>query len=173
MATPHSPRIWEGALAGRYNQSILAGGLLNPSYLVNSMEIRTDDARQRLSTMLTILDEMVARSRAKGMQVGVAYIPAPFQYSPAMHAPDNPWIAAGMSVEKDWLTRDVRLQGELAKWSASRVVPYVDMTPGMRAASAKSDDLVFPTDMHWNAKGHQVAADILNEWMRREGLFGQ
>jgi hypothetical protein len=68
-----------------------------------------------------------------------------------------------------------RLQRVYAQWSldlthpnkvfttllADRGVPVLDLTPSLEAAAAQGRTLSWPRDGHWNAAGHDLAAEVL------------
>jgi hypothetical protein len=47
----------------------------------------------------------------------------------------------------------------------------LDLTPVFRAEAAKGQQLYFPVDIHWNAQGHALAAQVVEEFLRQEKLL--
>ena len=61
----------------------------------------------------------------------------------------------------------------LAEWTAAQKLPFLDLTEPFRAATQsllaadpRAEGLYLFGDSHWNAAGHQLAAERIAEWLR-------
>jgi hypothetical protein len=70
---------------------------------------------------------------------------------------------AGTPVAR-WEEQLSPLPGHLASWSARTGTPFLDLTPALRAATARGEVPWFSADTHWNAIGHAVAAEAITAW---------
>jgi hypothetical protein len=50
-------------------------------------------------------------------------------------------------------------------------VPYLDLTPSLAAADTFGRPTYFPTDSHWNARGQDVGARAVAEFLVSKGYF--
>ena len=48
-------------------------------------------------------------------------------------------------------------------------IPYIDLLPAMRHSHEKA--LYFRGDRHWTPAGHQLAAELIAEYLRKEGML--
>jgi hypothetical protein len=87
-----------------------------------------------------ILARFVADAASHGIRLGVAFTPGPTD--------DR---------------ADARRRDLLAATAAADGVPFVDLTPALRAAGSAAAYL--PNDVHWSAAGHRVVADVLGPWL--------
>jgi len=49
-------------------------------------------------------------------------------------------------------------------------IAFLNMLPGFQAAAAEEFPLYLPYDGHWNARGHQVAAALLEQFLKEHNL---
>jgi len=171
---------WQKALPGElvdasdrqeFNRMRLSMGLFNPQYWVESLEINTPRAERKYQAMNLVLDEITAVAREHGMAIGLVYIPTPLQYDQTRHASWNPWIIGGVEVREQWLSHDSEIQRRLADWAQAESIPFLDLTPALRAEASRGRELNFKLDGHWNAEGHQVASEAIAEWIEKEDVF--
>jgi hypothetical protein len=75
----------------------------------------------------------------------------------AFSLPDDPW---GVDVAR---LRGNRLaQNELmASFCRREGIELLDLTSDLARVAARGQNVYFPDDSHWNARGHEVAADRL------------
>jgi lysophospholipase L1-like esterase len=156
---------------GRFNGSVLSQGLLNPDYWADSIDINTESAKRRWKTVCQILTELVRRCRHSGIDVAIVLFPAEFQYDPASHSDNNPWVATGCKIRREWLTEDTAIQKHLAAWAESCNLPMLDLTETFRDASRHPVRLHWSYDGHWNAAGHRTAAEAIDRWLRTGSVF--
>jgi hypothetical protein len=50
-------------------------------------------------------------------------------------------------------------------------VPMIDLTPALREVEGFWTPTYFPTDSHWNARGQDVAARALADFLARGGFL--
>ena len=55
----------------------------------------------------------------------------------------------------------------LRDFCATEEVPFLDLTPALRASAANGELPFFAADTHLNAHGHAVMCDALAPWLRR------
>lgn len=48
---------------------------------------------------------------------------------------------------------------------------YLDLLPGFRAAADAGEMLYFPSDGHWNPPGHQLAANLIHQFLLEQELY--
>ncbi len=63
-----------------------------------------------------------------------------------------------------WTVND--LPERIAVWAQERELPFLDLTPALRAAAAGGRLVYFLDDGHWNGEGHAVAAEQIAQWLR-------
>ncbi|HET9315745.1 MAG TPA: hypothetical protein VFQ51_09150 [Vicinamibacteria bacterium] len=123
------------------------------------------------------LAEMKAACDAAGARLVVMFIPSKCQvYLPlierafardemrrglAFSLPDDPW---GVDVKR--LLRNRMAQNEMmADFCRRSGIELLDVTPDLSATAAQGQNVYFPDDSHWNARGHQVAAERLARFL--------
>lgn len=156
---------------GEFNKSLLSMGLFNPGYWDEAINISSPRAERKYSAMRLILEEIASVAREQGMAVGLVYIPAPFQYDLSRHASWNPWVIGGVQLRPEWASEDAEIQRRLADWARDSDIPFLDMTPALRAAVTAGGDLNFRLDGHWNAEGHRVAGEAVKAWLDKTEAF--
>jgi lysophospholipase L1-like esterase len=50
-------------------------------------------------------------------------------------------------------------------------MPFLDLTPMLRAEVSRGKALNFKLDGHWNAEGHRVAGKAIAEWIEKSDVF--
>ena len=120
---------------------------------------------------------MKAQCEAAGARLVVMFIPSKSQvYLPlaeramarpelrrslAFSLPADPW-----GVDPKRLLRNRLALNELmAGFCRREGIELVDVTPDLAAAAAQGLNVYFPDDSHWNARGHQVAAERLARFL--------
>ena len=64
-----------------------------------------------------------------------------------------------------------RLTDPLRQLCRQEKLHCLDLTEPMREAATNGRQLYFPVDIHWNAAGNQVVAEIVNQYLHQEGLL--
>jgi hypothetical protein len=83
----------------------------------------------------------------------------------AFSLPHDPW---GVDVER--LARNRLVQNDLVGGFCRRKgIAFVDLTPDLEGEASRGENVYFPDDSHWNARGHQVAAERLAPLLSRGG----
>ncbi len=157
---------------GEFSGSILARGLFDPYFWSDSIDLDSEMAEASYKAMIALLDGLVARARERGIEVGLVYIPSPFQYDPRFHdlRIRNAYREAGVLIKPQWLTSNSRIGMRLARWTSEKSLPYLDMTAALRQA-ASGAPYAYPLDGHWNPQGHKLAAQIMADWLRQDRVF--
>ena len=57
----------------------------------------------------------------------------------------------------------------LREWYASQQIDFVDTIPHLTAVLDEGEHTYFVDDVHWNAKGHAVAAEAVAGHLNRNG----
>ncbi|MBK9386729.1 MAG: hypothetical protein IPN34_18090 [Planctomycetes bacterium] len=111
-----------------------------------------------LEPIMTCLEGVRAEVEAAGGRYAVVLIPQKIRVlGPYCSAP------AGTPVAR-WEEQLSPLPAHLAAWSARTGTPTLDLTDALRAATARGEVPWFPSDTHWNAIGHSVAAEAIAGW---------
>jgi hypothetical protein len=56
---------------------------------------------------------------------------------------------------------------ELITFAERNNIQFIDLRPGLREAAAEGIELYPAYDVHWTAKGNQIVADILIQWLSK------
>jgi lysophospholipase L1-like esterase len=124
--------------------------------------------------------EMKRLADANGSRLAVVFVPSKEQvYLPLVEASFPP-----TEVERSvaYSLRDLphapkaarlldhrlALNGLLRDFCAREGIAFRDLTPDLAARLATGTNVYFPDDSHWNAAGHETAADAIAEWLRTE-----
>ena len=60
-------------------------------------------------------------------------------------------------------------QNELIReFCAAAGISFLDLTPALEQAAASGRPVYFPDDAHWNAAGHEIAAQELAKFLARQ-----
>lgn len=101
-------------------------------------------------------------TRDAGAEFLLVYIPRKFEvYQGLLEIPEGSFVA-------DW--RDAKLNERVAAWAASRGIAFLDTTPPLRREAQAGSHPYLLDDVHWNARGHELAADAIGDWLRSRGL---
>ena len=146
-------------------------GLFRPNYWEEAINITPPAAERKYQSMRLVLDEITSVAREHGMAIGLLYIPAPLQYDPSRHESWNPWIIGGVEFKSEWLSETAEIQRRLAGWAQKKDIPFLDLTPALRAEVEAGRKLNFKLDGHWNAEGHRVAGKAIRKWIDRYNVF--
>ena len=156
---------------GQFNGSILSQGLLNPNYWTDAIDIESPSAIQRWQTMERILLALIEHCKLSKTEMAMVLLPSPFQCDPSSHEPDNPWVATGSEIRREWLTEETEVQRRLSNWAVQQRIPFLDLTPEFRKQIQTGKVLYWPLDGHWNAAGHRIAATTIANWLQTGNVF--
>lgn len=109
---------------------------------------------------------IVARARARGVDVLVVHAPKAAVLDPALQAAFIRFHRADPAA-LDW----DRPGTTLAAMCAAASVPYLDLAPRLRG-TGRPLQFYYPHNGHWNARGHSQVAGWLADVLEREGLLG-
>ena len=154
-----------------FNGTIFGHGLLHPFFWTDALNIDTPRAERKFRSLVVALDEIVAVARAEGIEVGLLYIPSPLQYEARRHGSSEPWVIAGATVDRAWLSGESEVQNRLNTWAAERHVPYLDLTPAFRQQHNPAQPTNWPLDEHWTPYGSSLAASTISQWIRSGKVF--
>lgn len=112
-----------------------------------------------------LLEAMARDVEARGARFAVAYVPA------RMEVRDADWeltrLRFGLDDER-WDRR--RVLARLEEIGRTGRFPVLDLVPALRKADRGIlGGPYYDVDLHWNARGHRVAAAELEAFLRREG----
>lgn len=63
------------------------------------------------------------------------------------------------------------LPKRMAAWCENNDIAYLDLTSALKQSAANGELVYFTDDGHWNAQGHQVAADAISRFVKSQGLL--
>lgn len=154
------------------NGAIFSTGLLNPDFLTNCLDIESSVAKQKWRNMKSILDLIAHECKKRGIEIGVIFMPAPFQHNSNFYNETSIRIQVGIHVRKSWLTDTTTVQRYLHEWAKINKVPFLDLTGAFRSAeSSYAEDINYPLDGHWTSLGHAIAADAMANWISGQKIF--
>jgi lysophospholipase L1-like esterase len=90
-----------------------------------------------------------------------ALSPSELRRSLAFSLPDDPWGVDGRRLLRNRLAQN----DLMAEFCEREGIALVDVTPDLAAVAAQGRNVYFPDDSHWNARGHQVAAERLARFL--------
>jgi lysophospholipase L1-like esterase len=121
-----------------------------------------------------ILQQLQAETEAHGAQLAVVLIPREAQVHPELYnervieyAKRYDLLQAGLDV---W---DISAPNHaIADLMLERGIPTLDLMPGFQAYAQTNDGLLyFEKDIHLNEKGHQLAANLICDWLVEQELI--
>jgi lysophospholipase L1-like esterase len=120
-----------------------------------------EDAWEKVDAIVKALKEDV---EAHGSHLAIVHIPG------RQEIQDSSWRATKKLYR---LTDDAwdldKVRHKLQKLGAAIDVPVIDLVPPLRAAESAFTPTYFSFDGHWNARGHEVAAGAVFDWMKTSG----
>jgi hypothetical protein len=165
------PALVDTVDQGRFNGGEMANGLLHPEYWEESIDVSSAAARKNWKTMTDYLAGILEIAQQKGIESAIVLVPSPLLYDARKHSADTPGVLAGPRLHERWLQEDTQIQKLLGAWTAEKGVPYLDLTPALRAAYASGRILNFELDEHFNETGNRVAADAIAAWLSDQHVF--
>ena len=100
-------------------------------------------------------------SAENGARLVFVYVPTKFRvYHDFCEYPDDGY-------GKVWQPND--LPSRMATWCKAHDIPYLDLTPSLTKSAAGGELVYFPDDGHWNAKGHEVVARTVSDFLNSSG----
>jgi hypothetical protein len=115
----------------------------------------------RTERHLELLRKLVA---AEGGKLVLAVVPHAVQVDPRAQEVAE---SLGSKVDPAWLSRPGRTQQALHDWADKAGVPYLDLTDALRGAD---EPLYFQRSVHFNPAGNAKAAEVLAEFLTKQGL---
>jgi len=116
-----------------------------------------DDGMALTAALLAKLRDF---ARELGAQTWVVLVPGRTQVE------DERWASVEAAFGADRVRRD-QPQRELERLGAQVGVPVIDLLPAFRARDARGERLYWRIDAHFNAAGHDEAARVVAEALRR------
>lgn len=120
-----------------------------------------EDAWEKVGAIVKALKEDV---EAHGSSLGIVHVPG------RMEIQDSAWQATKKLYRLAEGAWDLdKVKNKLLALGASLGVPVIDLVPALREAESPFRSTYFTFDGHWNARGHDVAAGALFDWIKRTG----
>ena len=117
-----------------------------------------EDAWEKVGVIVRALKQDV---EAHGSRLAIVHIPG------RMEIQDSSWRATKKLYRLTEGAWDLdKVKNKLQTLGASIDVPVVDLVPPLRAAESAFRPTYFTFDGHWNARGHDVAASAVFDWMK-------
>ena len=103
----------------------------------------------------------------QGARYALVIVPAKWQ----VHREDWQALLAARDEPDDdrWVLRGPNRR--LAQLAEAHQVPVLDLLPPLRDAAEAGRRLYYPVDVHWNAAGHEAAAQSVAEYLLSRGLL--
>jgi hypothetical protein len=162
-------RLWVGAPA--VHNQLASVGLWNPIPNVTPrLEMLVydrrdlaviEDAWEKVGAVLAALKKRVA---ARGSSLGLVYIPSRMEIEEASFRATEEFYRLKVGA---WDRRKVR--NKLTGMGNSLGIPVIDLSPTLEAATNPFQPTYFTFDVHWNARGHDVASSTVFDWMKVSG----
>lgn len=160
--------ILKAANRRAFSAGLLTAGLIQPDMWVQNIDLEGDEVAEKWSTMVQILDAIIDLSREKTMKVGVVFAPSPLQYDKDY---GNFQRSLGTVIKTEWADHETNIEKELQRWSQSKSVPFLNLTPYFRKLPlVEMKKMQYRLDGHWTPEGNKFVANILNDWLRRSKL---
>ena len=125
------------------------------------------DVRHAWNATAAILRALALEAGLDGGRLLVVYIPSRME----IRAED--WqltsLRYGVS-DRDW-EREAVVRG-LTRVAEEARIPVLDLTPALQRADVPFRRTYYEHDNHWNARGHSVAAEAIEGFLRSQGLVG-
>jgi len=164
-------RLWFGAPAA--HDALAKLGLWNPiprssPRLEMLVYDRRDlapvlDAWEKVGAILKALKQDV---EAHGSRLAIAYIPG------KMEIQESSWKATRQLYRLADGAWDLhRVRDQVARIGEANDIPIIDLGPSLQQAESTFQSTYFTFDGHWNARGHEVAAQSVFEWMQKTGAL--
>jgi hypothetical protein len=155
---------WLGDLSRALSTDEGDGGAWYGEFVDIYRAMPTPEMQRGYDLTEALIREIRAVADAHGIRLLLAVIPDRFQIE------DDAWVALVEEVEEDHgpaLDR-MRPTRTCLEISARAGVDTVDLFPALRAAEA-TGPVHFPGDIHWNGRGHQVAAQAIHHALAARG----
>lgn len=161
---PSNPWTAHGAELAQYVDPDIADAMRRATFNPHSVNELAEYAHYFQQTVdvtahLTFLRDFLA---ARNVQLRLAYIPYPAQvsdyYIPFKHRFGGRDVMSMMGAEYSVQA------AHLADVSARLSVPFLDLTPALRAREAAGEHLYWDYDHHFRPAGYTFAADALHAW---------
>jgi len=118
-----------------------------------------EDAWEKVGAILKALKAEVER---RGSTLALVYIPGRHEIQ------ESSWKATRQMYRlKDGDWRLTKVKDKVQGFGAALDIPVIDTGPALQAAEEPFNSTYFAFDGHWNARGHQVAAGAVYDWMNR------
>ncbi|MEO5763624.1 MAG: SGNH/GDSL hydrolase family protein [Vicinamibacteria bacterium] len=115
-----------------------------------------------------VLAFLKGRVQSQGAHLALVYIPS------KMEIQDGSWRTTKQLYGIDEQSWDRgKVSARLTEIAQSLDAPMLDLTQALRAGESRFASTYFMADGHWNARGHDVAAKAVFEWMKAGGWTAQ
>ncbi len=156
--------ILEAANRGAFSAGILTSGLIHPNVWRNNIDLEGEEAAQKWTTMINILNSLIDLLNERNIKVGIVFAPNAMQYGKNYGDFQE---SLGTVVKKEWANHETNIERELQKWSKEQKVSFLNLTPYFRKLSDDEKKKVhYRLDGHWTPSGQQFVANILSDWLK-------
>lgn len=120
-----------------------------------------EDAWEKVGAILTALKKDV---EARGSRLALVHVPGRMEIQPSS------WRATQRLYRLSENAWDLnKVKSRVQALGASIGAPVIDLVPALAAAESPLRSTYFTFDGHWNARGHDVAAGAVFDWMKQTG----
>ncbi len=147
-------------VAGNYGTVLDGNGRQYRTYFMDHTTTVAPTAQelQGLKMAASTLKTAYELARNQGAEFMVVFVPTKFRvyHDIATFDPDS-----GGDIEW-WVLNDMPERVRRVTSDISADIPFLDLTPTLRAAARERRMIFIPDDTHWTAEGHRLVADTLN-----------
>ena len=133
----------------------------HPGWALTRRALREMDGACRAANARLVVMFIPSKSQVYLPLLERAFAPRDLRRALAFSLPRDPW---GVDVKR--LSRNRLVQNEMVGgFCRTEGIAFLDLTPDLSRVAERGQSVYFPDDSHWNARGHQVAADRLARFL--------
>jgi lysophospholipase L1-like esterase len=121
--------------------------------------------RPAWSALTWTLQTLARDVSSSGGRLAVAYVPSRMEVTPRV------WELTQARYDVDETYDRAALASRVRYITGRLGVPMLDLTPALAGADSRARPAYFQTDSHWNARGQEVAARALSDFLAGSGLL--
>ena len=145
--------------SGVISPLIITSGLLDPDQFVVSLDLEKGGLKkyEKMMESVEALRQELARDQIK---FGIIYIPTEYQYDSDKFKLGRRLLS---NMRAEWLTKKSNLEKQLESYVHKHEIAFLNLTGNFRKHAGEK--LVYDVDIHFNKRGHEVAAQYITEFI--------